>query len=133
MVLLSLLSFVVAVAALAIVLVVLGAIRKAEREAVRPEDVPPDVHALREEVATLRAESSGSLRHLAVVRYDAFGDLGGRLSWSVALLDDSGDGVVLSSIHARTESRSYVKSVAGWRSDQELSEEEAEAVANARP
>ena len=38
------------------------------------------------------------LRHLAVVRYDAFGDMGGHLSWSLELLDDAGNGVVLTSI-----------------------------------
>jgi len=95
--------------------------------------LPDDVLGLRQEVAALRAEAAGSLRHLAVVRYDAFGDMGGQLSWSVALLDDAGDGVVLSSIHGRSEARSYAKPVSGWSSDQVLSPEEQEAIANARP
>ncbi len=55
--------------------------------------LPTDVEGLRSEVQALRVEVSDALRHLAVVRYDAFGDMGGRLSWSVALLDDNGDGV----------------------------------------
>ena len=50
-----------------------------------------------------------SLRNVAVVRYDAFGDMGGRLSFSAALLDDIGDGIVLSSINGRGESRTYAK------------------------
>ena len=41
------------------------------------------------------------------MRYDAFGDMGGRLSFSVALLDDAGDGLVLTSINGRTETRTY--------------------------
>ncbi|MDQ6526946.1 DUF4446 family protein [Nocardioides sp. LHD-245] len=95
-------------------------------------DLPSDAAGLRREVAALRAEAVGALRHLAVVRYDAFDEMGGRLSWSLALLDDSGDGVVLTSIRGRNEARTYAKSVAGWSSEQELSPEEAEAVAHAR-
>lgn len=96
------------------------------------EDLPADAAGLRREVAALRAEAVGALRHLAVVRYDAFDEMGGRLSWSLALLDDGGDGVVLTSIRGRNEARTYAKSVAGWSSDQELSPEETEAVAHAR-
>lgn len=96
------------------------------------DDLPADAAGLRREVAALRAEAAGALRHLAVVRYDAFDEMGGRLSWSLALLDDAGDGVVLTSIRGRNEARTYAKSVVGWSSDQELSPEEAEAVAHAR-
>lgn len=95
--------------------------------------LPEDVVGLRQEVAALRAEAAGSFRHLGIVRYDAFNDTGGRLSWSVALLDDAGDGVVLTSIHGRSEARSYAKGVTGWASDQPLSPEEDSAVAAARP
>jgi hypothetical protein len=95
--------------------------------------LPEDVQGLRQEVAALRLEGADALRHLAVVRYDAFGDMGGRLSWSVALLDDAGDGVVLTSIHGRSEARTYAKSVAAWTCDQPLSEEESEAIGHARP
>ncbi len=80
----------------------------------------------------LRADVASSLRHLAVVRYDAFGDMGGHLSWSMALLDDSGDGVVLTSIHGRSDSRTYAKNIAGWSANQQLSPEEDEAVSFAR-
>ena len=68
---------------------------------------------------------------MAVVRYDAFGDMGGRLSFSAALLDDGGDGVVLTSIHARTETRSYIKGIQNATSESTLSPEELEAVASA--
>lgn len=78
------------------------------------------------------ASASQALRHVALVRYDAFGDAGGRLSFSAALLDDAGDGLVISSIHARNESRTYAKSLSGGASSQELTPEEQEAVAAAR-
>jgi hypothetical protein len=80
----------------------------------------------------LRAEIAQALRHVAVVRYDAFGDMGGRLSFSAALVDDRGDGIVLSSIHARGESRTYAKGVLGGRSDTTLTPEEQQALAAAR-
>ncbi|GGD12132.1 DUF4446 family protein [Nocardioides daphniae] len=94
--------------------------------------LPEDVVGLRREVAALQAASNGALRHLSVVRYDAFGDVGGHLSWSVALLDDAGDGVVLTSIHGRSEARTYAKTISSWSSDAQLSPEEEEAVAHAR-
>ncbi|UUZ60987.1 DUF4446 family protein [Nocardioides sp. B-3] len=80
-------------------------------------------------MAALKAEAVDSLRHLSVVRYDAFGDVGGHLSWSIALLDDAGHGVVLTSIHGRSEARTYAKSITGWTCEQQLSPEEDEAIA----
>ena len=95
--------------------------------------LPEDVHGLRQEVAALKAENADALRHLSVVRYDAFGDVGGHLSWSLALLDDAGHGTVLTSIHGRSEARTYAKSIAGWTCEQQLSPEELEAIEHARP
>jgi len=102
-------------------------------DAADPAEVPADLVGLRNEVAVLKAESRQALRHLAVVRYDAFGDMGGHLSWSVALLDDAGDGVLLTSIHGRSEVRTYAKSITAGRCEQQLSPEEDEALAEARP
>jgi Protein of unknown function (DUF4446) len=94
--------------------------------------LPEDPRALRQEVASLKAEGAQALRNVAVVRYDAFTDTGGQLSWSLALLDDSGSGVVLTSIQGRNESRTYAKNVAGWTSETQLSPEEEDAITNAR-
>jgi hypothetical protein len=105
----------------------------AYRRSSAADALPEDVTGLRQEVAALRLESRGVLRHLAVVRYDAFGDMGGHLSWSLALLDDAGDGVVLTSIHGRSDSRTYAKNIASWTCEQQLSPEEDEAIAHARP
>ncbi len=120
---------------LVLVGVVVGAVVSLRRRAGRRvgvEAVPEDVLGLRQEVAALRAEAAGALRHLSVVRYDAFGDMGGHLSWSLALLDDGGDGVVLTSIHGRSDARTYAKTISGWRSEQQLSPEEEEALGGAR-
>ena len=94
----------------------------------RLDALPEDVLGLRQEVAALRAEARDALRHLAVVRYDAFGDMGGHLSWSLALLDDAGHGVVLTSIHGRSDARTYAKNVSAWSCEQQLSPEEEEAI-----
>jgi len=126
----AVLSLVVALAALA---VAVGAWRRPPAYAGDADALPEDVVGLRQEVAALRAEGAGALRHLGIVRYDAFSDVGGRLSWSVALLDDAGDGVVLTAIHGRSEARSYAKSISGWASEQPLSPEEESAVGGARP
>ncbi len=95
--------------------------------------LPQDPRALRQEVAALKAENAQALRHVAVIRYDAFTDTGGQLSWSMALLDDSGSGVVVTSIQGRNESRTYAKNVAAWASETQLSPEEEDAITNARP
>ncbi len=84
------------------------------------------------DLAALRADLRQALRHVAVVRYDAFGDMGGRLSFSAAVIDDHGDGLVFSSIHARGESRTYAKGVVGGTSDATLTPEEQQALAAAR-
>lgn len=84
------------------------------------------------ELAALRGDIAQALRHVAVVRYDAFGDMGGRLSFSAALIDDAGDGVVMSSIHGRGESRTYAKAVVAGEADTTLTPEERQALAAAR-
>lgn len=76
----------------------------------------------------VRTDLADAIRHVAVVRYDAFGDMGGRLSFSAAMLDDSGDGLVLSSINGRSETRTYAKGVKGGTSEAPLSPEEEQVV-----
>lgn len=132
--LIALASVTLIVAALAVLLAGIALRRTAAmRHRSASDDLPQDVLGLRQEVAALQADSAQALRHLAVVRYDAYGDMGGHLSWSLALLDDAGDGVVMTSISGRSEARTYAKSVAGWSSEQQLSPEEEEAVTHARP
>ena len=66
--------------------------------------------------------------HRALVRYDAYNELSGHQSMSIALLDDERSGIVLSCIHHRDQARVYGKRVLGGRGELELSPEEAEAV-----
>jgi hypothetical protein len=83
------------------------------------------------ETAQLRQRVSSLIGTVGLTRYDAFPDAGGHLSYSAAFLDEAGDGVVLSTINGRSETRSYAKPVRGGRSEHNLSDEERAAIAMA--
>jgi hypothetical protein len=83
---------------------------------------------LDDRMAHAEARLDGAIAYRALVRYDAYGELSGHQSTSLALLDASHSGVVLSSIAHRDTARIYCKQVRAGRGDVELSPEEAEAV-----
>ncbi|MFN2616873.1 MAG: DUF4446 family protein [Thermoleophilaceae bacterium] len=70
----------------------------------------------------------GSVAHTSLVRYDAYGEMSGQQSSSLALLDSRRTGVVVSSILHRDQARVYVKQVREGQSDLELSPEELQAI-----
>ena len=70
-------------------------------------------------------------RRVAMVHYDAFPDMGGKLSFSLAMLDEQGDGVVLSIINGRSETRVWGKRVIAGSSRQRLSDEESKVLEQA--
>jgi hypothetical protein len=73
-----------------------------------------------------------AIRDVAVCRYDALEEMTGRLSFSIAMINALGDGIVLTSINGRSETRTYVRAVVGGRGEQPLAPEEEEAVRAAR-
>jgi Protein of unknown function (DUF4446) len=79
-------------------------------------------------LAAAEAGVRGAIAHRALVRYDAYNELSGRQSVSIALLDGMRSGVVLSCIHHRDQARVYAKQVREGSSELELSPEEAEAM-----
>jgi Protein of unknown function (DUF4446) len=87
--------------------------------------------AATEQLTTLRADAERSLRNVALVRYDAFDDMAGRMSFSLALLDDRGDGVALTAISGRADTRLYAKGIVAGKGEHDLSPEENEAVSAA--
>ena len=103
------------------------------------------VDSLEESVAQLRAleaavaelgEVAGTpdrtaLRHVAVVRYDAFADVGGRLSYSLALLDDTRSGLVLTTLAGKSDVRTYVRTISAGAGEGTLTDEEQQAIAAA--
>jgi hypothetical protein len=79
-------------------------------------------------LAQAELELRGTIAHRSLVRYDAYNELSGQQSMSIALLDGTRSGIVLSCIHHRDQARVYAKQVQDGRSELELSPEEAEAV-----
>lgn len=73
----------------------------------------------------------GAVRRVGLVRYDAFEDVGGRLSFSCALLDEHGTGVVVTSINGRQDTRVYAKPITNGTSSYNVSVEEEEAIRQA--
>jgi uncharacterized protein YlxW (UPF0749 family) len=93
------------------------------------EYVEASVQGLTERVAHAERRLDGTIGNRALVRYDAYGEMSGMQSLSIALLDATGSGVVLSSIHHRDTARLYAKQIRDGRPELELSPEENEAVA----
>ena len=94
-------------------------------------EIRGELAGVREENNRLRHDVSDAVRHVAVVRYDAFAEMGGRLSFSAALLDDAGDGLVITSINGRSETRTYAKGIKNCSSSSVISPEEAKAIEHA--
>lgn len=117
-----LISFVVALLALVLAVAALLAGRRPRRPA------QADAPAGRPRGLVPTAPDPQAVRHVAVVRYDAFADLGGQLSYSVALLDAAGDGVVLSAVNGRRDGRCYAKGVLDGTGEQALTPEERQAI-----
>jgi hypothetical protein len=82
-------------------------------------------------LAAVEQELRGKISHRALVRYDAYNELSGQQSMSIALLDEHRSGIVLSCIHHRDQARVYGKQVLAGQGEIELSPEEAEAVRQA--
>lgn len=78
-----------------------------------------------------RLEKAGyfAFQHLGVVRYNPFHDTGSDQSFAIALVDGHGNGVVLSSLHARDVTRVYAKPLVQWESTYQLTDEEKQAIA----
>jgi hypothetical protein len=81
------------------------------------------------QAATTEASLRTALRFQGLVRYDAYRDMGGRQSWSIALIDESQTGSVITCLHARDHARVYLKELVQGASEQRLSPEEERAVA----
>ncbi len=137
----------IGLAALAIILSALASGRRRERGPIQLDEVLQQIldgqaakiarleRAVRSLAATDRRQEGliqGAVRHIGLVRYDAFEDVGGRLSFSCALLDDQGTGVVMTSINGRHDTRVYAKPIHEGQSSYNLSIEEEEAIRQAQ-
>jgi len=97
----------------------------------RIERIEQAVRTLNQTDRRQQYQIEGSVRRVALLRFDAFEDVGGRLSFSCAMLDEQGTGVVITSINGRQETRVYAKPVTARTSSYNLSAEEEEAIRQA--
>jgi hypothetical protein len=79
-------------------------------------------------MAVAEQRLDGAISYWGLIRYDAYNEMSGRQSTSIALLDSSRSGVVLSSIHHRDQARLYAKQVSEGKGELQLSPEEEEAL-----
>jgi hypothetical protein len=79
-------------------------------------------------VGVVEGRLDRAISHCGLIRYDAYNEMSGRQSTSIALLDSSRNGVVLSSIHHRDQARLYAKQISEGKGELKLSPEEEEAL-----
>ena len=99
-----------------------------DRQAQRIEQLSSRVDALNALEQELEAMSRLALQKVGVVRFNPFQSSGGDQSFAIALLDQAGTGVVISSLHGRNETRLFAKQIANGRSRHALSDEEQQAI-----
>jgi uncharacterized protein DUF4446 len=112
-----------------------GAARATDRLAALERDAAAGALAREAELRRIDAlETIGrsEVPRIGFVRYNAFSDVGSDLSYALALLTRDGDGVVLSSIYSREDTRTYGKAVTGYKPAADSSEEELAAIERAR-
>jgi Protein of unknown function (DUF4446) len=102
-----------------------------DRQLKSVESLSERVDALNKLHHELEHLSQRTLQKVAVIRYNPFADTGGDQSFAIALLDSLGNGVVVSSLHSRTDTRVFAKPVTSGRSKFQLSDEEQDAIRKA--
>lgn len=102
-----------------------------DRQLKRIDGLTERIDALNKLHHELESLSQRTIQKVAVIRYNPFADTGGDQSFAIALLDSLGNGVVLSSLHSRTDTRVFAKAVQGGRSKYQLSDEEQDAIKKA--
>jgi hypothetical protein len=94
--------------------------------------VSEDLDDVTARTAALETGAKHHLSRVGLVRFNPFPDTGGNQSFALAMLDDDENGFIVSSLHSRTGTRIYAKSVAAGKTETTLSSEEAEAIDQAR-
>ena len=82
----------------------------------------------RQEIRNLQEDLLGTLQKVGNLRYDAFSEMGGNLSFALTLLDGNNNGYIINSMHSREGCYNYIKEIVKGESYIELSEEEAESL-----
>lgn len=96
------------------------------------DEVKTDSQKLKDSYAELNARLKGCIQKVAMTRYRAFEDVGGDLSFSIALLDENNSGAIITGIYGRHESNTYAKPIDKGISRYDLSEEEQQVLETAK-
>ena len=95
-------------------------------------DLRGRINTLSKQISVLARTQERNLNRVGVVRFNPYEDTGGDLSFALAISNNEGNGIVITSLHGRTNSRFYAKPLLNWQSAYTLSTEEADAVRRAR-
>ena len=82
----------------------------------------------RSDIREINRRLEGNYQKLGIIKYDAFNEMGGKLSFALAMLDGKNNGWVINAMHSREGCYTYVKEIVKGESYVELAEEEAEAL-----
>ena len=96
------------------------------------KDLENNFEKLSQDLENFKKESQLSLQKVGIVRFNPFSEVGGDQSFSIALLDGSNSGVVVTSLYSREGNRVYGKPIKEGSSEYSLSEEEKEAIEKAK-
>ena len=102
-----------------------------EHESARVDGLARSIDQIERRLPGMDELDRRSIQRVGLVRFNPFEDTGGQQSFALALLDAKADGVVITSLHSRQQSRIYLKAISGGASDTALSKEEADAVKKA--
>jgi hypothetical protein len=92
-----------------------------------------ELSSLKQQQTSLQAQQEACVQRIGFVRFDAFDDVGGEQSFAMALLDSKNNGIVISNLFSRVDSRVYAKRINGGSSEHTLSGEERKAIDKAVP
>ncbi len=92
------------------------------------EDLKIEVKNISNELGKLKKESEFFLRKIEIIRYNPFGGVGGDQSFSIALLDDNNDGIIITSLYTKDGNRIYAKPITNGESTYSLSDEEKKVI-----
>ncbi len=92
------------------------------------EKLEKKINSLNLEIEKLKKEKESYIQKVSIIRYNPFSDIGGDQSFSIALLDEMGNGTILTSIYAREGNRVYAKPINNNSSQYKLSAEEEEVI-----
>lgn len=94
--------------------------------------ITKDLKDLENNLVNLTALNKNNIQKVGLVRFNPFDDAGGNMSFTLALLNNHNDGVIVSSLHNREGTRIYSKSIKAGNSESKLTEEEIQAIKEAK-